>query len=60
MIARMEKTASGVGFRWHHLCWRKMGFVFAVSTVAEPGRVLVTSELKCKQLFLCLFVGNLK
>lgn len=56
MIARMEKTASGVGFRWHHLCWRKMGFVFAVSTVAEPGRVLVTSELNASSFFFAFLL----
>lgn len=53
MIARMEEPAPGVGCRWLQRCWRQTGFVFAVSTAAEPGKVLVTSDLKW--FFLCLF-----
>lgn len=52
MIARVEKTASGVGFHWHQLYGRRMGFVVAVSTAAEPGKALVMSELKCKAFAL--------
>lgn len=46
MIARMEEPAPGVGCRWLQRCWRQTGFVFAVSTAAEPGKVLVMSDLK--------------
>lgn len=53
-IARMEKKGFWCGFA----VTNSAGVVFAVSTAAEPGKVM--SDLKCKHFFLCLFVGNLK
>lgn len=50
MTARMEKAASGIDLCWHQLRWREMGLVFAGSTGAGPGKVLVVSELKCRRL----------